>query len=271
MQKLSADQVQALYAEKQKEGISSSTIRVLHVILSAALKDAVRWKRLAVNVCATISPPRLATHEIQPLSKEQAHRLLEAAQASRLLGLLTLALATGMRLGELLALRWEDVDLRKGVLQVRHTVDYIYRHGLVESEPKTASSRRSITLPQFVIEELERHRVDQAQAREKAGSCWEEWGLVFPNMYGRHFSRTSLHTLFKGVLREAGLPDIRFHDLRHSAATILLSMGVPAKVVQEILGHSHVSITLGIYAHVLPGMHQDAMNKMDDWFGNDAE
>jgi integrase len=269
LQKLTAEQVQTFYAEKQKEGLKSSTVRAFHVILGAALKDAVRRKRLTVNVCTIVTPPRLTTHEMQPLSKEQARRLLEAAKQSRLLCLLTLALATGMRLGELLALRWEEIDLGKGVLQVRHTVAYIYKHGLTESEPKSASSRRSITLPRFVIEELEQHRVHQTQAREKAASAWEEQGLVFPNIYGRHFHRSSLQTLFKKVLGKAGLPDIRFHDLRHSAATILLSMGVPAKVVQEILGHSHISITLSIYAHVLPGMHEEAMNKMDDWFGGD--
>jgi integrase len=271
LQRLTADQVQLFYSEKQIEGLQSNTVRAFHVILSAALRDAVRWKRLPVNICTTVTPPRLTTHEIQPLSKEQARKLLEVAKESRLHCLLTLALATGMRLGELLALRWEDIDLKKGILHVRHTADYIYGYGLTESEPKTASSRRNIILPQFVVEELELHNRYQKQAQEKAGSAWEERGLVFPNNYGRHFNRSSLQTLFKKVIRAAGLPDIRFHDLRHSAATILLSMGVPAKVVQEILGHSHISITLGIYAHVLPGMHKEAMKKMQDWFGNDEE
>lgn len=147
LQKLTADQVQAFYAEKQSEGLQSNTVRTFHVILSAALKDAVRWKRLPVNVCSAVTPPRLTLHEIRPLDKDQALQLLEAAKESRLHCLLTLALATGMRLGELLALRWEEIDLANGVLQVRHTVDYIHGHGLTESEPKTASSRRSIMLP----------------------------------------------------------------------------------------------------------------------------
>jgi len=178
------------------------------------LKDAVRWKRLTVNVCTTVTPPRLTTQEMQPLNKEQARQLLEVAKESRLHCLLTLALATGMRLGELLALRWEDIDLENGALQVRHTVDYINGHGLTESEPKTASSRRNIILPQFVVKELEQHRIHQAQARKKAGRAWEERGLVFPNNNGRHFNRSSLQILFKKVLRNAGLPDIRFHDVR---------------------------------------------------------
>lgn len=271
LQKLTADQVQAFYSQKQKEGIAASTIRAFHVILGVALKDAVRRKRLPVNICTIVTPPRRATHEIQPLTAEQARHLLEAARESRLLCLLTLALATGMRLGEILALRWEEVDLEKGTLQVRHTVAYIYKHGLIESEPKSESSRRSITLPQFVIAEMEQHRIHQAQARKKMGSTWEEHGLVFPNKYGRHFNRASLQNLFKKALRKAGLPDIRFHDLRHSAATILLSMGVPAKVVQELLGHSHISITLSIYAHVLPGMHKEAMSTMDGLFGDHSD
>jgi integrase len=194
--------------------------------------------------------------------------LLEAAKENRLLCLLTLALATGMREGELLALHWQEIDLEKRVLQVRYTVGYINHQGIVISEPKTENGRRSITLPQFAVDELRRHRERQAQARETAGEKWKEHGLVFTNRNGRNIDRNYLRVLFKKLLKKAGLPDIRFHDLRHSAATILLSMGVPAKVVQEILGHSSISITLNIYAHVLPGMQEEAMEKMDDWFGD---
>lgn len=271
LQSLTVDHVQAFYLEKLQKGLKPSTVRLFHAILNDALRDAVRSKRLATNVCSVVNLPRLIRHEIEPLSKEQAQQLLEAAKEHRLLCLLTLALATGMREGELLALHWQEIDLGKRVLQVRHTVDYIYHYGIVTGEPKTESGRRSIALPQFAVDELRRHRERQLQVREKAGEKWEEHGLVFTNRNGRYVSRTYLRILFKKLLKKAGLPDIRFHDLRHSAATILLSMGVPAKVVQEILGHSNISITLNIYAHVLPGMQEEAMGKMDDWFGNDDE
>jgi integrase len=266
LQKLTADQIQAFCARKLKEGLSAGTVRLLHTILYAALKDAVRWKRLAINVCEAVTPPRLAPHEIHTLDQEQARQLLHAAQGSRLDCLLTLAVSTGLRLGEILALRWDDVSLEERTLQVRHTVDYIPGYGRVESEPKTAHSRRRIVLPQFVVEALKQHRALQLEARLHSGASWQEQGLVFPNRRGGYFSRARLYSLFKRILKEAGLQDMRFHDLRHSAATILLSMGVHPKVVQEILGHSTIGTTMNIYSHVLPSLHHDAMDDMDRFF-----
>ena len=266
LQKLTADQVQAFCSKKSKEGLSAGTVRLLHTILYAALQDAVRWKRLAINVCDAVTLPRLTRPEIQPLDQEQAQQLLEAAKGNRLECLLTLAIATGMRLGEILALRWEDINIEERMLRVRHTVDYVPGHGKVESEPKTEHSRRSIMLPQFVIDALKQHRAYQLESRLKAGATWREQGLVFPNRRGGYFSRMRLYALFKQLLKEAGLPDMRFHDLRHSAATILLSMSVPSKVVQEILGHSNIGTTMNIYGHVLPSMQRDAMDDMDDFF-----
>ena len=267
LQKLSIDQVQVFLSEKQKEGLKTSTVRLLHTILRAALQDAVRWKKLAINVSLAVTLPRLTQHEMQPLNRKQAQRLLEAARGNRLECLLALALGTGMRLGEILALRWSEVDLEKGTLQVGHTVDFVQGFGRVESEPKTESSKRSITLPQFVIDALKQHRLYQLEKQAKAAGRWKNRGLVFANRCGGYFSRPRLYSRFKQLLQEAGLPDMRFHDLRHSAATILLSMGVPAKVVQQILGHSNISTTLNIYGHVLPEIHRAAMDKMDDFFG----
>jgi integrase len=265
LQKLTVDQVQAFYTKLLKNELSAGTVRVIHAILFVALKDAVKWKRLAVNVCTAVTLPRLAQRERQPLTKEQALQLLEAAKGNRLECLLTLALATGMRLGEILALRWDDINLEERTLRVAHTARYVSGFGMIESEPKTESSRRSIILPQFVMDILKQHRAYQLETRLKAGAAWQEHGLVFPNTYGRYLSRTTLYSFFKKLLREAGLSDMHFHDLRHSAATILLSMGVPAKVVQQILGHRNISTTLNIYGHVLPEMQRDAMDDMDDF------
>lgn len=270
LQKLKADQVQAFLNTMLKDGLKAGTINVIFAILDAALKDAVRWQRLAVNVCDVVTPPRVTPPDMRVLSKEEAQRLLDVAKASRLQCVLTLALATGMRLGELLALRWEEIDLENKTLQVRHTIDYIQGYGKVESEPKTASGKRGITLPQFMIEELERHRLYQLEAREKAGDAWKEQGLVFPNRNGGYFSRARLYGIFKKLLSDAGLSDMHFHGLRHSTATILLRMGVSPKVVQELLGHSNITITLGVYGHVLPGMQKEAMDKMDDIFGDNV-
>jgi integrase len=267
LHKLTTDQVQSFCAEKLRNGYKPGTVRLMYSILHAELKDAVRKKRLSLNVCDAVDLPRMIQHEIQPLTMEQAHILLAAARQGRLECLLTVALVTGMRLGELLALRWSEVDMTRGILQVRRTVNRIKGFGITESEPKTESSKRSIVLPPFVIDTLVQHRASHNDARIKAGFKWQELGLVFPNTQGGYMRRPKLHRMYKKLLKVAGLPDIRFHDLRHSAATIFLSMGVHPKIVQEVLGHSDITLTLRVYSHVLPSMQQEAMNKMDTVFG----
>ena len=169
-------------------------------------------------------------------------------------------------LGEILALRWPDIDLQKGTLQIRRTVNYRGRSRFIEGEPKTEKSKRKIVLPQFVVETLKRHRMTQLEMRLQAGAAWVDNDLVFSNKRGGFIVPMTLSNHFFQLLEEAGLPHIRFHDLRHSAATLLLSMGVPANVVQELLGHSHISITLGVYGHVLPSMQQGAMEKLSGLF-----
>jgi integrase len=180
---------------------------------------------------------------------------------------LTLALVTGMRKGELLGLHWHDIDFNTGSLQVKRTVSRVGKFGLVVSEPKSARSRRKIVLPTFVLEILKQHRAYQKILRLQAIPLWKEGDIVFSNIYGGYVEPANLHEHFKSILKKAGLPDIRFHDLRHSAATILLEMGVHPKVVQELLGHSNISTTIDIYSHVLPSMQQEAANKLDELFG----
>jgi integrase len=214
-------------------------------------------------VCEGVELPRLERHKVQPLTEEQAHMLLQKAKEYHLEALLTLALATGMRRGEILGLKWRDVDLEKGVLWIRCTVNYVARHGFVEGKPKTVSSDREIMLPQFVIDVLRQHRVAQLETRLKVGVAWIDRDLVFPGKGGDFMGPSTLLYHFSRLLREAGLPRIRFHDLRHSAATLLLSMGVSMKVVQELLGHSNFSTTANVYSHVLSSMQREAVEKMD--------
>ncbi len=220
------------------------------------------------NVCDLGSPPRIVKPEIQPLTMEQAHKLLEAAHGHRLMVLLMVALTTGMRRGELLRLKWVDIDFENHFLQVRRTLDFLAGYGgYVETEPKTAKGRRKIMLPDFVMEALKQHRVQQLECRLKDGTDWQEQDYVFTGLKGGPLNPRYILKLFDKLLKEAGLPHMRFHDLRHSAATLLLRMGVNAKVVQEILGHSNISMTMDVYSHVLPSMHKDAMGKWDDEFG----
>jgi integrase len=269
LQKLTPQHVQALYASKLKEGLSAKTVRNMHGLLHKALDNAVRWGIVPRNVCDAVSLPRKTRHEIQPLNRAQAQRLLEAARGHALQGLLTLAVTTGMREGELLALRWQDIDFDTQSLQNRRSMSFIPGKGYVEFEPKTEKGRRKIVLPSFVCEALKQHRLRQLERRLKVGARWQERDLVFCNIYGGFFDPAHLRQRFDKLLRDAGLPDVRFHDLRHSAATILLSMGVHPKVVQELLGHSQIDMTMDIYSHVLPSMQQEAMDKLDDLFGQD--
>ena len=140
-----------------------------------------------------------------------------------------------------------------------------------ESEPKTARSRRKITFPQFVIKVLKQHKERQDEERIKAGASWRELDLVFTNTHGGHIEPAHLNVWFTNLLKEAGLPHIRFHDRRHGVATFLLTIGVSAKVVQELLGHSQISMTMDTYSHVLPSMQRDAMDKLNVLFGNEDE
>ena len=266
VQKLTPQHVQALYTRKMEgDGLSPGSVRNIHLVLHKALANAVRWNLVSRNVCDLVSPPHFVKHEMCVLTKEQAQCLLEVVRGSHLEALFTLAITTGMRHSELAGLRWIDVNVEEGSLQVRHIVTY-RGNRYIEGEPKTAKGKRNIVLPPFVIEALKKHRRDQEGAIEKAGSIWEKRGLVFCNARGGFLSPSSLRYAFRKLLRDAGLPRMRLHDLRHSTATILLSMGVHPKVVQELLGHGSIAMTMDTYSHVLPSMQREAMGKMHDLF-----
>ena len=263
LQKLTAQHIHSLYAQKLEEGLSSARVRGIHAVLHSALKYAVRTNLVARNVSDMVDLPSIEKHEMQPLEPGQAQALLEKVSEHGLGALLTVALATGMRQGELLALRWQDVDWKLGELQIRRSVRYRGRRGFLESKPKTESGMRRVTLPSFVVEVLKRHRVSQLEARLQAGASWIERDLVFCRPDGDFMKAPTLRYQFFRLLEKVGLPRMRFHDLRHTAATLLLSMGVEMRVIQAILGHSDIATTANIYAHVLPAMQQEAMGKMD--------
>ncbi len=269
--KLTTDQVQVCYGKLQKTH-APNTIRTVHRILSAAMNDAVEWKRIGVNPCKSVKQPREEEVDYQILTHEQAKALMEAAKGTVLEAMIAVAVTTGMRRGELFGLKWSDVDLEQGRLHVKHTASYLCEEGhtlgFVENEPKTQSGKRQIVLPAFVVTALKSHRTRQIQARWQGSEKWKEQGLVFANRFGGHFSESTLYKQFARLLQHAGLPHMRIHDLRHSAATILLSQGVNIKVVQELLGHSSIEITLTVYSHVLPTMQQTAMETIDRLYSN---
>ncbi len=238
-----------------------------------------KWNVVSRNVCELVSPPRREHFEVQPLTAEQVHKLLEEARGHAMEALFSLALATGARRGELMALKWGDVDFSTNTLQIRRTLSRIPSKlsaeegkGFEESEPKTKQSRRSVVIAPFAVEALKQHRVRQLEAKLKAGPAWQEHDYVFCTSVGTHIhpSKDILDPL-KKLLEKADLPNIRFHDLRHSSATLLLSAGIHPKVVQEILGHSQISMTMDIYSHVLPNMQQDAMSRLNEIIGKRKE
>lgn len=271
LQNLSPQQLNKLYADKLKEGLSAITVNAIHGLLHRALEDAVRWDLLSRNVCDRISPPRKVHREIEPLSVEQIHQLLEAARGHPQEALFILALNTGMRRGELLGLKWRDISFTDGTLQVRRILNRVPTKMVkekgqryVEAEPKTAGSRRNIVLTSMALDALKQHRTRQLEAKLKAGTSWEDHDYVFCTSLGRHLDPGhDVLVQLKKLLVKAGLPNIRFHDLRHSSASLLLSLGVHPKVVQELLGHTEISMTMNIYSHALPTMQKDAMEKLN--------
>ena len=245
--------------------LSPRSVNHVHRCLHSALETAVRWGIVARNVCDLVDPPRVPRVEMRSLSLEQSRALLLAAQGDPLEALYSLALTTGMRQGELLGLKWQDVDLASGRVQVRRTLARVTGKGWVESEPKSAAGTRTVRLVSPVVSALQRHRSAQLEGRLRAGSEWDDRDLVFCNLFGRPIEITNLTTRsFRPLLERAGLPQIRFHDLRHSAASLLLLLDSHPRIVQEVLGHSSVNLTLGTYSHVQRGLHDDALDKLGD-------
>jgi integrase len=260
--RLTPQHFQRLYQQKLTAGLSPTTVSHLHTVLHGAFAEAVRWGLVPRNVVALARPPRKAHVEIVALTVEEARALLAAAAGNRFHALFVLALKTGMRRGELLALHWEDVDLDKGVLQVRGTLRRT-REGLTFGTPKTAASRRKVVLSPTSAA-LRRHRGRQHEERRAAGDLWQDFGLIFPNTLGRPMEpRDLLSDVYRPLLKRAGLPPVTFHALRHTAATLLLAEGEHPKVVQELLGHAQVSITLDRYSHMTPRLMSNAAVLMD--------
>lgn len=264
LQKLSPQHLQKLYNQKREEGYAPQTIKHIHRVLHRALNDALKWDLVAKNICNAVDAPRVPKQEMKALTPEQAQQFLVAAKGSPLEALFVLALTTSMRRGELLALQWADIDFVSGILQVRRTITRLPKRGFVVSEPKTTKSRRAIQLTELAVDALKRHRTRQHERRLKVGMAWKIQNWVFCTDVGTPLEPTTmLRSSFWPLLAKAGVPKIRFHDLRHSAASLLLSMGTHPKIVQELLGHSNISMTLDTYSHTIPSLQADAMSRLN--------
>jgi integrase len=258
--------VRRLYREKLKTGSSARTVRYIHTTLHKALKQAVMDGLIPKNATEAVKPPQPTREEMHPLTPEQAKLLLQVAHEAgdRLEALYVLAIHTGLRQGELLGLKWDDVDLEDGSLQVRRTLA-MTKSGPVFTAPKTTGSRRSVKLTSKAIEVLRSHLERQLVEIDRVGSLWRENGLIFASETGEPLDRRAVTKLkFKPLLKRGGLPEVRFHDLRHTCATLLLTRNVNPKIVSEMLGHSTIAITLDTYSHVLPNMRDQAAAAMEE-------
>lgn len=279
LSKLSPQHLQRFYREKQEAGLTR-TVRLCHAVLHRALGQAAKWGLIPRNPADLVDPPKVPKKEFRPLSPEEAQRFLAAAEGGRFYALYVLAVTCGLRQGELLGLKWEDLDLERGVLQVRHQLQWVRAEGeerkgkkraepkWVLTEPKSAKSRRVVTLPAVAVAALKRHKARQTEERLRLGEVWQDLGFVFTTPIGTPQDASNLlkHSFYP-LLEKAGVPRIRFHDLRHTCATVLLAQGVHPKLVQEQLGHSQISLTLDTYSHVIPEMKREVAAKMDALFG----
>jgi integrase len=240
----------------------------IHRTLSKALKQATDDGMILRNAASLIKPPRPRREEIRPLDCEQVGSLFEAANSreDRLEALYVVAVTTGMRRGELQGLKWENLDLEAGTLQVRRTLSEP-KGGWIFEAPKSGKGR-SIRLTRKAVSALKEHRKRQLEERMQKAGLWSDHGLVFSSTIGRPISGGNLNRSFKATLQRAGLPkSTRFHDLRHTCATLLLRQGVNPKYVQELLGHADISLTLNVYSHILPDMGDAAAVAMDAALG----
>ena len=260
--RLTADDLDGLYSRLLDKGLAPKTVRLAHAVIHRALSHAQRRGAVAVNVASIADAPSAPRKEFRTLTPEEASRLLNAALSDRLYGLYVLALTAGLRQAELLGLRWADVDLGGAVLHVRQQV-YRESGGWTYTEPKTAAGRRTVALSGMAVEALRERRLAQNKERLRART-WEDNDLVFCNRLGRPIEKGNLlRRSFAPLLAQAGLSHIRFHDLRHACASLLLARGVHPKVVQERLGHASISTTMDTYSHVLPSMQVDAAEEME--------
>jgi integrase len=256
--------LQALYAERLAAGSSPTTIHHVHMVLHRALVAAVRQGQVNRNVAELVTPPRMVQAEMRVLDPTEVRRLcaLAAEDADRG-ALLILAVTTGMRQGELLALRWRDVDLERGTLAVTGTLQRVAGEGLVRGDPKTVRSRRQVRLTPTAVSALRQRQAVHAATRLQLGERWKDGDWVFTGPRGTPLDGNTARAAWRSLSQRADLPMIRFHDLRHTAATLLLGQGVHPKVVADLLGHATVAITLDRYSHVAMAMHQEATDALE--------
>jgi integrase len=260
------EHIQRLYNFLIRNGSSHRTVQLVHSIIHRALVTAVKLGLISRNPDDATTPPKPKKKEMRFFDEDQIHKLLITAESShdRFIALYHLAISTGMRQGELLGLKWIDIDWEARSLQVQRQVTRKKGGGLTFSQPKTKSGIRRIDLGKRTISILQKHQKNQFEESLQVGEKWQDQDLVFPSSIGTIMNRNNLRRKYISLLRKANLPELRFHDLRHTAASLMLNNNVPVIIVSRRLGHAQPSITLDVYGHLIPTKQKEVASLMDE-------
>ena len=261
---LRPDQIQGLYNAKKAAGMGQYSVRMIHVVLHRALTQALKWGLIGRNPSDAVNRPKVVHPEMKVLNSQQVQVLLSFVEGTRYEAFYYLAVTTGLRMGELMGLQWSDLIWTTGRLRIQRQVQRVTGQGIQLVPPKTKAGKRVVTLGTVALEKLRMHYNLQHQERISAAHRWKENDLVFSSTQGTPLEPRTIQKHFKVLLKGAGLPKIRFHDLRHTAATLMLEQGAHPKIVQERLGHSAISHTLDTYSHVLPDMQGEVAEALDE-------
>ncbi len=269
LEKLKPLQLQNFYSEKLergklngKGGLSKQTVRTLHRIIHGALTQAVKWQLLARNVADCVEPPKPQKYEAKFLNDEQTNLLIEKAKKSDIYIPVIIAIFTGMRRGEVLGLNWQNVDFEKGYIRVVQELSCT-KQGLMILPPKTKKSIRNIAIPDMLVRILKKHKAKQNENRLLLGREYQNIDMVCTYPSGKLFYPKRFSAKFHELLRKNNLPVVRFHDLRHSHASLLVKLGIQPKLISERLGHSNIGITMDLYSH----LYEEADKEVADAFG----
>jgi integrase len=261
---LKPEHLQKHYSSKLDRGLSPRTVRYHHAVIHKALETALKWGLVNRNVADAVDPPKFKRTDMQTWSEDELSQFLATATDSRYYPLFYTALFTGMRRSEMLALRWQDVDLISNHISINRGLHQLKDNSFVFTQPKSAKSRRTIALSPSVVQILAQHRETQKLEFAMQGIIPTDQDLVFGNADGKPFRPNSITRAFETLSAQCGLKVIRLHDTRHTHASLMLKQGVHPKVVQERLGHASIQMTIDTYSHVAPGIQEAAANRFDE-------
>ncbi len=264
--KLKPLHLEKVYERAFDRGLSAESVQHIHRVLFSSLRQAVAWQLIPRNIAEAVIPPRPEKREVDAMTPAEVVQVLETVRGTILETPTILGVGTGMRLGEVLGLRWSDVDLNKKTVCVSQALQETHE-GVIFVPPKTHRSRRGVSLPDFVVSALRQHKKEQSERRLIAGEAWQDFDLVIDRGDGQPLRTSSLSGRFASAMKKAGI-NLTFHGLRHGHASLMLAAGVNLKVVSERLGHSTIGITADLYTHVADQLHEAAAASLDSYLGS---